>query len=87
MKLQGTALIFALILCFIFLLLIICWLVFYYVEAFREIRYLKMEVKRASNSEELRRWKKKLFTARICLIPGVSHFLFKKKEKKQKNKK
>ncbi len=87
MKLQGTALIIALLLCSIFLLLIISWLILYFVEGFREIKYLKMEVKRASNKEELRRWKRKLFIARICLIPGVSRSLFKKKEKKRKNKK
>lgn len=84
MKLQGAALIIALILCSIFLLLIICWLILYFVEGFREISYLKMEIKRASNKEELRRWKRKLFIARICLIPGVSSF-FKEKEKKRKN--
>lgn len=87
MKLQGTALIIALLLCSIFLLLIISWLILYFVEGFREISYLKMEVKRASNKEELRRWKRKLFIARICLIPGVSHFFLRKKRKNEKAKK
>ena len=85
MNLQTSTLIIAIILCAILAILIVCWLVLYLYERFREIRYLKIELKRAHNEEEIARWKRKLRIAYFCLIPGITPSLFKKKKNKNKN--
>jgi len=85
MNLQTSTLIIAIILCAILAILIVCWLVLYLCERFREIRYFKIELKRAHNEEEIARWKRRLRIAYICLIPGITPSLFKKKKKKNKN--
>ena len=85
MHLEGTSLTIVLILCGIFALLLIIWLSLYLNERFKEIKYFKMEVKRAGNPEEYRRWKRKLRIAYVCLVPGLKPSYFKKKKKQDIN--
>ncbi len=58
--------------CAVFGFLIFLCLVIYFAERFRDIKYVRMELRRAYNEKEYRYWRRELNTLYWCLIPGVS---------------
>ncbi len=58
--------------CVVFGFLLILGIVFYFVERFKDINYVKMEIRRAYDEEEYYYWRRELHTLYWCLIPGVN---------------
>ena len=62
----------------IFLFVLITCLAVYIANHSLDIKYVKMEIKRADNENERKYWKKELHKLYWCLIPGVTPRLIKK---------
>ena len=62
----------------IFLFVLITCLAVHIANRSADMKYVKMEIKRADNENELKYWKKELHKLYWCLIPGVTPKVIKK---------
>ncbi len=57
-------------------ILLLCFLgivIYSFTERFKEIKYVKMEIRRAHDIGEYRYWRKELSTLYLCFISGLNN--------------
>ncbi len=80
---------------FAVIILILCTIkiVLYFIDGVQEIKYCKMEVRRAVGKREIKHWKRELSAARWSLLPGITphrvhkirRFFYRGKHQSEKN--